>query len=86
MKLDKDAYKNCEWKHYKIKRVYTWTVTATSKSSALGMIEDEIEHPKFIYDNDYVYPDKEEIVQVITDPDCGKAELIYDKQERNDNA
>ena len=78
MKLDKQAYKNSEWKTYKIKMEYTWTVTATSKSSALGMVEDEIEHPKYIGDDDYIYPNKIDILDVVTDNH--KPTLIYRKE------
>ena len=79
MKLDKNAYKNCEWKHYRVKMEYTWTVTATSKSSALGMIEDEIEHPKYVNDNDYIYPDKIDIIGVATEENNPR--IIYEKGE-----
>ena len=78
MKLNKQAYKDSEWKSYKVKMVYTWTVTATSKKSALGMIDNEIEHPKWIEDNDYIYPDNIEVVDVITDDH--KPTLIYRKE------
>lgn len=79
MKLDKNAYRNSKWKHYKFKMEYTWTVTAKNKLSALGLFETEIEHPKWVEDDDYIYPIKTEIVSVVTDDENPR--IIYEKRK-----
>ena len=77
MKLDKKAYKETEYKHYLVQLTYTWPITATSKGSALGMLDDEVINPKYTGDNDYIYPTKKEIVKVYADDDERK--MLYEK-------
>tara|TARA_X000001382_G_C3122625_1_gene163672 strand:+ start:170 stop:409 length:240 start_codon:yes stop_codon:yes gene_type:complete len=77
MKLNKNDYKNCEWKNYTCEIVYRWTVTATSKQSALGMIDNEIENPKWVEDGDEIKKTRIDIIKV---NDEYNYKTIYEKE------
>jgi len=71
-----NGYKNSEWKDYTFELTFRWGVTATSKKSAQGMINDEIMLPVYTGDNEVIDPKEIKIIKVFSEE---SGELLYER-------
>ena len=70
------GYKNSEWKDYTFELTFRWGVTATSKKSAEGMIDDEIMLPVYTGDDGVIEPKEIKIIKVFNEE---SGELLYER-------
>ena len=75
-KLDREGYKNADWKEYHIEATYRFSFSAKSKNGALGMWENEIENPKWT-DGDEIDQTSIKIIKVYSDDDGEQNKLLY---------
>ena len=78
-KLDREGYKNADWKEYHIEATYRFSFSAKSKNGALGMWENEIENPKWT-DGGEIDQTSIKIIKVYND-DGEQHKLLYKKSD-----